>query len=87
MSAASSSSWSPYDAGADIGVLRFWDAHGAALFVRLYPSLTPALDAGDYGKLTLPRATQTSPWPWIGALGGSAARRGLASRRSDHAVR
>lgn len=42
---------------------------GAALFVRAYPAMKPALEAGDYGKVTLPRATGTSPWPWIAALG------------------
>jgi uncharacterized protein len=42
---------------------------GAALFVRAYPRMKPALEAGDRGKITLPRATQTSPWPWIGGIG------------------
>lgn len=41
---------------------------GAALFVRAYPTLKPALEQGDRGKVTLPRATRTSPWPWIGAM-------------------
>jgi hypothetical protein len=42
---------------------------GAALFVRAYPTIEPVLGAGDYGKVTLPRATRTSPWPWVGAIG------------------
>lgn len=41
---------------------------GAALFVRAYPKIKPALEAGDRGKVTLPRATRTSPWPWIAAM-------------------
>jgi len=41
---------------------------GAAVFVRAYPRLKPALEAGDRGKVTLPRATRTSPWPWVAGL-------------------
>lgn len=41
---------------------------GAALFVRVYPKLKPALEAGDRGKVTLPKATRTSPWPWVAGL-------------------
>jgi uncharacterized membrane protein YedE/YeeE len=41
---------------------------GAALFVRAYPKIKPALDAGDRGKVTLPKATRTSPWPWVAGL-------------------
>lgn len=41
---------------------------GAALYVRAYPRLKPALEAGDRGKITLPRATRTSPWPWIAGM-------------------
>lgn len=41
---------------------------GAALFVRLAPVMKPALEAGDRGKVTLPRATRTSPWPWVAGL-------------------
>ncbi|MBA3456726.1 MAG: YeeE/YedE family protein [Deltaproteobacteria bacterium] len=41
---------------------------GAALFVRAYPTIKPALEAGDRGKVTLPKATRTSPWPWIGGM-------------------
>jgi hypothetical protein len=67
---------------------------GAALFVRAYPALKPALEAGDHGKVTLHRSTNTSPWIWVGALvaalGIGAAldvaktprRRGLFGRRS-----
>ena len=49
---------------------------GAALFVRAYPKIKPALEAGDRGKITIPKATRTSPWPWIG---GMAAMLGLAA--------
>jgi uncharacterized membrane protein YedE/YeeE len=41
---------------------------GAALFVRAFPQLKPALDVGDRGKTTLPKATRTSPWPWIAGM-------------------
>ena len=44
---------------------------GAALFVRAAPALKPILEAGDMGKVTIPEATKTSPWPWIGALGAA----------------
>lgn len=46
---------------------------GAALFVRAYPKLAPALEAGDRGKVTLPRATHTSPWPWIAGMAAALA--------------
>lgn len=41
---------------------------GAALFVRAYPRIKPLMEAGDYGKSTLPFAARTAPWPWIGAM-------------------
>lgn len=41
---------------------------GAALYVRAYPRIAPVLAAGDRGKVTLPKATQTSPWPWIAGM-------------------
>lgn len=41
---------------------------GAALFVRAFPKLQPALEVGDRGKTTLPKATRTSPWPWIAGM-------------------
>lgn len=41
---------------------------GAMLYVRAYPQLKPLLEAGDLGKVTLPAATKTSPWPWVGGL-------------------
>lgn len=46
---------------------------GAGLFVRLYPAIKPALEAGDLGKVTLPRATRSSPWAWIGTLAAAVA--------------
>jgi uncharacterized membrane protein YedE/YeeE len=44
---------------------------GAGLFVSAYPKLKPILEAGDFGKVTLPQATHTSPWPWVTALGAA----------------
>jgi uncharacterized protein len=41
---------------------------GAALYVRAYPKLKPALEAGDRGKVTIPKATRTSPWPWVAGI-------------------
>ncbi|MGE0551170.1 MAG: DUF6691 family protein [Kofleriaceae bacterium] len=46
---------------------------GAALFVRAFPRIKPALDIGDRGKVTLPKATRTSPWPWIGGMAAALA--------------
>lgn len=54
---------------------------GAAVYVRLYPTLKPLLDAGDMGKVTLPSATKTSPWPWVAGLGGVVLAALIASRR------
>lgn len=41
---------------------------GAALYVRAYPKLKPALEVGDRGKVTIPKATRTSPWPWVAGI-------------------
>jgi uncharacterized protein len=41
---------------------------GAGLFVRAFPKIKPALEAADRGKTTLPKATSTSPWPWIAGM-------------------
>lgn len=39
---------------------------GAAVYVALYPSLKPMITAlADWGKITLPEAASTSPWPWV----------------------
>ncbi len=39
---------------------------GAAVYVALYPSLKPMISAfADWGKITLPEAASTSPWPWV----------------------
>lgn len=53
---------------------------GAGLFVRAYPAIKPMLDAGNYGKTTLPTATGTSPWPWITGVAAAVALGALASR-------
>jgi hypothetical protein len=42
---------------------------GAAAFVAAYPALQPLIKGmGDWGKITLPEVTHTSPWLWIGGL-------------------
>ena len=42
---------------------------GAAAFVALFPTLQPLIKGlGDWGKITLPEMTHTSPWLWIGGL-------------------
>ncbi|MFN2427200.1 MAG: DUF6691 family protein [Candidatus Binatia bacterium] len=53
---------------------------GAAAFVALQSKIAPLLEAGgDYGKLTLPEVTETSPWPWAaGIAGGTAATAALS---------
>lgn len=56
---------------------------GAGLFVRAYPKMKPFLEAGDYGKVTLPGATNTSPWPWVSALGAAVALTAVVSGDKD----
>jgi len=51
---------------------------GAGLFVRAYPRIKPLLEAGDYGKTTLPSATRTSPWAWIAGIATAVALGALA---------
>jgi uncharacterized protein len=42
---------------------------GAGVYVAAYRVLEPIIHAlGDWGKVTLPAATGTSPWFWIAAL-------------------
>ena len=41
---------------------------GAILFVAAYNSLDPLIKSGDFGKITLPGVTQTSPWLWVGGI-------------------
>lgn len=53
---------------------------GAGLFVRAYPAMKPLLEAGNYGKTTLPNATRTSPWGWILGLAAALGLGALASR-------
>lgn len=39
---------------------------GAAAYVALYPTLQPVIKGlGDWGKVTLPEVTGTTPWPWV----------------------
>jgi len=54
---------------------------GALLYVRAYPTLKPMLEAGDFGKVTFPQATKTSPWPWVAALGAAVLAGTLAFRK------
>jgi uncharacterized protein len=53
---------------------------GAALYVRAYPKLKPALEAGDRGKVTIPKATRTSPWPWVAGIATAVLAFALADR-------
>jgi uncharacterized protein len=49
---------------------------GAALYVALYEQIAPfAKSLGDWGKVTLPDVTGTSPWLWVALLvvGGAVA--------------
>ncbi|MGC4066709.1 MAG: YeeE/YedE thiosulfate transporter family protein [Polyangiaceae bacterium] len=41
---------------------------GASLFVRLLPTMKPLLTMGDFGAVTIPGLTKTSPWLWIALL-------------------
>ena len=42
---------------------------GAGVYVAAYRALQPIIHAlGDWGKITLPEATGTSPWLWIAAV-------------------
>lgn len=57
-----------------VGVLGMFA--GAGAFVALYPWLKPVIHSiADWGKITLPQATETSPWVWVAivAIGGGAA--------------
>jgi len=57
-----------------VGVLGMFA--GAAMFVVFYEQLQPVIQAlGDWGKITLPDITNTSPWLWVSLLlaGGTAA--------------
>jgi len=55
---------------------------GALLFIRVYPSIKPAVEKPDLGKMTLASRSGTSPWPWLAGLAGVVAlSAGLRSRR------
>lgn len=42
---------------------------GAAVYVALYPGLKPMIMAfADWGRITVPEAASTSPWPWVVGL-------------------
>ena len=56
-----SRSWSPYLVGAGIGVLS-WFAFATGWLQPLVKAL------GDWGKVTPPQVTHTSPWWWIAGL-------------------
>jgi uncharacterized membrane protein YedE/YeeE len=55
---------------------------GACLFVIAYGWLAPLIALGDYGKASLPEATNSSPWLWIGAIAIAWAVASYWSRRS-----
>ncbi len=55
---------------------------GAALFVRMFPSLKPFLEAGELGNWTIAGVTRTSPWAWVIALNSGLAIAVLADRRT-----
>jgi uncharacterized protein len=61
---------------------------GAAAFVAAYPALQPVIKSlGDWGKLTLPEATHTSPWLWIAGLALVSVAAFIAERISGHGPR
>ena len=50
-----------------VGVLGMFA--GAVLFVAIYDLLEPAIHClGDWGKITIPDVTDTSPWLWVSLL-------------------
>jgi uncharacterized membrane protein YedE/YeeE len=50
-----------------IGVLGMFV--GAGVYVAAFEALEPLVNSmADYGKVTLPQLTSTSPWLWVGAL-------------------
>ena len=58
---------------------------GAAAFVAAYPALQPLIKGlGDWGKITLPEVTHTSPWLWIGGLALIGLGAVIAERLSGH---
>ena len=61
---------------------------GAAAFVAAYPSLQPVIkNLGDWGKITLPEVTHTSPWLWIAGLVLIGVTAFIAERFSGHGRR
>jgi len=50
-----------------VGVLGMFA--GAVLFVAIYDLLEPAINfVGDWGEITIPDITSTSPWLWVSLL-------------------
>lgn len=50
-----------------VGVLGMF--FGAGAYVMLFPKLEEVGKAlGDWGKVTLPQVTHTSPWIWVGTI-------------------
>ncbi|MGV3485984.1 MAG: YeeE/YedE thiosulfate transporter family protein [Planctomycetaceae bacterium] len=50
-----------------VGVLGMFA--GAAVYVAFFEQLTPITQSlGDWGKITLPEVTHTSPWLWVAIL-------------------
>jgi len=57
---------------------------GAGAFVLAYPKLKPLIEAGSYGKVTLPELTKSARWPWVMGF-GAAVLAGSALRESYEA--
>jgi uncharacterized protein len=57
---------------------------GAGAYVALYPMLRPVIEAGaDWGKVTLPQVTHTSPWLWVSGIGLAVLSAWLMSHRGQ----
>ena len=56
---------------------------GAGAYVALFPALQPIVKGlGDWGKVTLPEVTGTSPWIWAVAMAMAVGLAALAVERS-----
>lgn len=54
---------------------------GAALFVRLFPSIKPLVTVGEFGKVSLSESTKIPAWVWAGAMNAGLALALLAEAR------
>lgn len=62
---------------------------GAVVYVLGYPRLKPIIESiADWGKVTLPEATSSSPWPWVlGLVVAMSMLLLLVGRRQRHAAK